>query len=223
MVGQTESGPLLDGSGNRRVYRAAVRGHVHALIAMGYERLEPADFVNSEEPDITGALVDAMHDAIQDRDAPDWVDHYALPKDDRPLSVAGRRGKRRFRVDIEFERVRHGPRPLFRFEAKRLGARHPVCDYLGEDGMGCFLTGRYPVTDDEAGMLGYVQSDDEQAWAERIERRLHTNNSAYSIRSDGAWCRVRVVSGLSHTYRTRHDRKSPLPPVTIRHVLLRFR
>jgi hypothetical protein len=189
---------------------------------MGYQRLSPATYAASEEPEITGELVRAMHEAMQDDDAPEWVAHYELPKDDPPLNVPGRLGKRRPRVDIEFVRVCLGPRPRFRFEAKRLGRANPVGDYLGREGMGCFLSGKYLLTGDEAGMLGYVQSEDEPRWASKIEARLHASGNQFGIREDGPWQRARIVPGLDHTYHSRHDRRNPLPPVTIFHVLLRF-
>lgn len=189
---------------------------------MGYDRLKPADYSTSEEPDITGELVQAMHDAMQDEDAPRWVIHYELPKDDPPLNVEGRRGKRRFRVDIEFVRVCHGPRPKFRFEAKRLDLNNPVGKYFGEEGMGCFRSGKYPVMHAEAGMLGYVQSDDEQAWADRLKAELPGRKNKYGLRKDGPWGRELVRDGPGHVFRSRHDSEGKLPPVTIYHVLLLF-
>ena len=219
---RTGSGASSGRSANHEVYATSLRYHVHEMIWMGYQRLKPADYTTSEEPDITGELVRAMHDAIQDDDAPDWAIHYELPKDDPPLNVQGRRGKRRPRVDIEFVRVSRGTRPRFRFEAKRLGLGHPVGLYLGEEGMGRFLSGKYPVTHEEAGMLGYVQSRNEQTWADKLEAELERKPEKYAVREDGPWERVSIVARLHHTYRSRHDCGSALPPVTICQVLLRF-
>ena len=47
-------------------------------------------------------------------------------------------------------------------EVKRLGKGNPVSRYLGAKGLGCFLSGSYAGTEQRGGMLGYVQSDDEQ-------------------------------------------------------------
>ena len=209
-------------SGNQQAYLASFCIDVHELISMGYQRMDYQAFSASEETDITGELVRAIHGAMQDRRAPEWMVRYALPKDDPPLNTAERLGKHRFRIDIEFERVQRGQRPLFRFEAKRLHGSHDVGKYLGEDGLGCFLSGKYPLTHHEAGMLGYVQSDDEPTWAKRIEDRINGRRSEYAVCTDGAWQKAPVVLGLDHTYRTRHNRKPPLSAVTIRHVLLRF-
>ena len=79
------------------------------------------------------------------------------------MNVQGKLGKSRPRVDIEFERVVRGKRPRLRFEAKRLNSAtgHTVAKYLGEEGLGCFLSGKYPMMHAEAGMLGYVQGEDE--------------------------------------------------------------
>lgn len=208
--------------GNRACYLPTFRRHVHEILYMGYRRLDYAQLTSSEEPEITGELVRAMREAMQDGGAPHWVVNYALPKDDPPLNVEGRLGKRRPRADIEFERTQLGPRPVFRFEAKRLNGIHPVSAYLGPDGLGCFVSGRYPADGEEAGMLGYVQSDDEATWADRINSCISSHRRQYALRPDGTWRKVAIVSGLGYTYRTRHDRPSPLPPITIGHVLLRF-
>lgn len=219
---RSRAGASSGKSANWKVYVAYLRRHAHEMIWMGYERLNPAAYALSEEPDITGELVRAMQDAMQDDNAPEWIVHYELPKDDPPLNVPGLLGKRRPKVDIEFVRVQPGTRPRLRFEAKRLGPKHPVGKYLGEDGMGCFLSGKYPVTHGEAGMLGYAQCGDEQTWADKIKAELDGNRNQYAVREDGAWQKVRIAPNLRHTYRSRHDRTDPLSRVTVHHVLLRF-
>lgn len=185
---------------------------------MGYARLCPNDLALSEETEITGELVRAMHDAVQADSAPSWVVHYALPKDDPPLNTPSRLGKARYRIDIEFERVQRGARPLFRFEAKRLGERRPASIYLGKDGLGCFLSGRYPTTNCQAGMIGYVQSDDEATWASKISECMSKDRGAYRVQKLGEWRRIRIIHGLKYTYQTSHA----TPAITIYHVLLRF-
>lgn len=189
---------------------------------MAYDRLVPLDYISSQETEITGELVRAMREAMQETDAPEWVSPYALPKDDPPLDVPGRYGKARPRIDIEFELVRRGPRPTLRFEAKRLGPRHPVSGYLGKDGLGCFLSGKYPLTGREAGMLGYVQSDDEDVWAGKLADRLREDPGGYSLRRGGDWRRVRIIAACRHTYRTVHTGPRSNGPLTIYHMLLCF-
>ena len=221
MDSTSSSDAPLGTMGNHDAYVEALRGHAHELLAMGYGRLEPARYKDSEEPDITGELAKAVEEAIEDPEAPQWVDHYALG-DDPPLNVEGRLGKWRPRVDVEFQRVQHGPRPRLRFEAKRLDPKHPVSIYLGRDGMGCFLSGLYPAPSGEAGMLGYVQSEDEQTWAAKIEERLSAHPTEYELASDGGWRKQVVSPRLAHTYRTHHLPEKTRVALTVHHVLLRF-
>src|SRR5262245_62168224 len=175
---QKSSSRMGEGRGLRDTYRRSLRTHAHTLIAMGYQELHAQDLVNSQEPEITGELVRAMREIQERAAAPPWVVYYTI-HDDPPLNVPGKRGAKRPRVDIEFERVTRGTRPRLRFEAKRLGRNHGIGQYLGEDGLGCFISGRYPLTHPEAGMLGYVQSNDETTWAAKIAMALTRAPDAY--------------------------------------------
>lgn len=210
-------------SANRASYFRGFIRHIHVLIQMGYARLEPSQLKTSEEPAITGKLRAAIREAMGDQTAPSWADRYFV-QEEEPISTNRREGKRRRRVDIEFERGQRGPRPRFQFEAKRLRNDRSVGEYLGEDGIGCFLAGddAYAQAQDEAGMLGYVQTYDECAWAAKIQARLGRNPTQYHLRGDGKWKRCRISSGPKHTYRTRHDRSKPPRPITVFHVLLKF-
>jgi hypothetical protein len=142
--------------------------------------------------------------------------------DDPPLNVSDRQGTRRPRVDIEFERVNRGPRPRLRFEAKRLGIRHPTGPYLGNDGLGCFTSGKYPLTHPEAGMLGYVQSGGETSWAANLESALRQTPARYSTTEEKAWEPFPITSALLHTYRSRHHCQTMAEELQIFHTLLRF-
>jgi len=209
-------------SSNREYYLRALRRHAHELINMGYGRLVPSELSGSAETHITGELVQAIHAAMQAPDAPSWVVHYALPKDDPPLNTPGRHGSSRVRVDIEFERVKCGPRPLLRFEAKRLGNGHPVSMYLGDEGLGCFLSGKYPTTHGEGGMLGYIQTESEEHWAAKISAALKEGRRKHTVCKDGQWCSTNIIHGLKHTYRTQHHAPRPGDSLLIHHILLRF-
>lgn len=154
------------------VYLDELRIHAIELIRMGYQQVPSASFVAMEEDDITDELVLAMRTAKQNPNAPAWVDFYEV-HEQRPQNVAGKRGKRRPKMDIEFERNQRGPRPRLGFEAKRLGHRHTVNDYLGEKGMAAFLVEYYPTTHGEAGMLGYVQEDSVAGWSSKLAAEVN--------------------------------------------------
>ena len=207
-------------SANRPVYTASFRVHVHGLVQMGYQRLNPAMHAQSEEPEITGELVRAIRKAMEGTKAPRWVTRYAV-HDDPPQNVNNLLGKKRPRVDIEFERTQRGPRPRYQFEAKRLKDNSSLSDYLGRDGLGCFLDGRYGVGQPEGGMLGYVQKDDESVWAEKLAVRLSGNQGIRPLRGGKGLTRVMMANGPRHTYQTTHVRVDS-SEVTISHTFLRF-
>ena len=48
---------------------------------MGYRELNPTDYANSEEPDITGELVRAMREILERDSSPDWVEYYSIHDD----------------------------------------------------------------------------------------------------------------------------------------------
>jgi hypothetical protein len=171
---------------------------------MGYQALCAADFENSQEPEITGELVRVMREALERDTAPPWAEYYAI-HDDPALNVPGRRESARPRVDIEFERINHG-----------------VTKYLGAEGLGCFTSGKYPLTHPEAGMLGYVQSRNESVWASRIETELCRKPGAYYAVGDVLWEQHRVTPRLAYTYRSKHYCQAAGEDIDIFHILLRF-
>ena len=205
----------------RSIYQISLRTHAHELIAMGYQELQAEDFANSQEPEITGELVRAMREIQEQASAPDWVVYYTI-HDDPPLNGPGKRGNKRPRVDIEFERVKRGIRPRLRFEAKRLGRNYGVRQYLGKEGLGCFISGRYPLTHPEAGMLGYVQSHSEAAWAARIEATLSQAPAMYSVADNELWEQHHITLRLLYTYRSKHHCPALGEDIHVFHTLLCF-
>ncbi len=92
---------------------------------------------------------------------------------------------------------------------------------LGEDGLGCFLSGWYPATHGEAGMLGYVQSGEEADWAEDIESRLSEGGAVYGS-VDPLFAPRQIHAVLHHTYTSCHLQSQGTGHIVIHHVLLRF-
>jgi hypothetical protein len=206
-----------------QAYGERLRQHAHELIAQGYARMDKAAFVQQHEPAITGELVRQIRAFLESgQSVPEWVADYSI-HDDPPLNTAGKVGNTRPRVDIEFEYVVRGKRPRLLFEAKRLcsGTGHSVAGYLGEDGLGCFLSGRYPLTHGEAGMLGYIQSATEEVWAAKIASRLVADPAAYGI-VPPALSRQRIAQELEHTWFSRHRPQDSEDLILVHHVLLRF-
>lgn len=172
--------------------------HAHRILWEGYSSLVPSSLHDAEEPAITGLLVAGMRAFIEGPDSPEWVLDYAV-HDDPPVhspSDDKREGKRRPRVDLILERCgRRGPHPRFPWEAKRLGRGATRADYLGTDGLGCFLEARYPIPSGVAGMLGYIQEGTCPWWADQIWRKLRLTPDEICIEG-GPTCLFRSIHAL---------------------------
>lgn len=197
---------------------------VHNLVKLGYDRLDAKRFVTAEETAITGDLVESIA-VVLDCPAAKWMRFYSV-YDDPPVIGPKRRGHRRRkgrarqRVDIRLDSSEVLPRTRFCFECKRLGKGHPISRYLGKDGLGCFVQGMYAREDDRAGMLGYIQSDDEKTWAERLSAKLLRTPKNFALRDP--WRHAPVDQQLHHTYRSTHGRGRGRRQIEIYHTLLLF-
>ena len=207
-------------SGNKPDYEQSFVRRSHCILSMGYARLDAPSLANHEEEEIAGELTRAMQEAVQDIAAPRWAKHF-WPAEETRVHESGRLGKHRRRIDIEI--LQHGiaPRRRLRFEAKRLRDAASHRRYLGEDGLGCFLDGRYAKEDSIAGMLGYVQQDSVKGQARRLADTLEAAPENYAMVADGQWKEVVIVTELS-TFRSIHSRRRPLGPITLLHTFLLF-
>ena len=202
-----------------QVYAEALRAHAVTLIWLGYQRLNASSFAIADEDDITDELVEQINLARQDPTSPNWVDHYEV-HEQRRERIDGKRGKGRPIMDIEIECHRRGPRPRLGFEAKRLGRGNSVGDYLDDEGLGAFLTGYYPTTHGEAGMLGYVQEHTPKDWSVKLASSLNDNREKYRVTTGGDWRSFSAdVASLSSC--SSHADASGNPLFVI-HVLLSF-
>ncbi len=202
-------------------YRTSFLRDVYRLIAGGYHSLAPESLVEKEEPAITGLLVEAIESYLDNPRSPNWTERYAV-QEERPIHASTREGKARYRVDIQIESSGRQPRPRFQLEAKRLRETNSksLASYLGPDGLGCFLSGRYAATHEQAGMLGYVQSGTAATWASRIHEKLNREANRYQLASRSEGLRhQRLVPELEHSYISRHVRPSD-GDIDIHHILL---
>ena len=210
-------------SDDRHEYRSVFRRQVFELLRRGYERLDSPDFQDSEEEDITGELIREIRNVVEDRSGPSWAQHYAI-HDDPKINTHRRLGKRRLRLDIEFERTGVGKHPRYPFEAKRLSSQtHAKMDkYLGADGLRQFLSGNYANEQDEAGMLGYVQSETPSCWAKKAHDTFIKDTELLRLCFDGNWKHVDNLTNFDNCYRSKHNRSSVGKPITLFHVFLSF-
>ena len=207
-------------SSNKPVYMTSFVRRTHEILKMGYDRLDAPRYSKHEEEDITGELVRSIQNTLQDRTAPRWAKNFWVIDEARVYDCK-RLGKRRLRIDIEIIKSQQGPRPRFRFEAKRLRDSASRRAYLGSDGLGCFLDGRYAKEDEIVGMLGYVQEDSIDAHATALERTFVDNRQRYATRDEKQWLDAGLVKRLT-TYRTTHNRADGISPIVVLHTFLSF-
>ena len=207
---------------DREDYRRVFRKQVFQLLQWGYDRLNASKYQAAEEEDITGELAKEINAILQDRTFPEWVWRFYVHEEFR-INVAGRKGKRRNRLDIVVIRVQCGPRPRFPFEAKRLSAgTHSIGNYLGSKGLCQFLTGDYGQDVSEGGMLGYVQSHTPDYWAQKANEKINNAPQDYQICQDGCWINEKFLEELAPCYRSIHHRLFGKSPITIYHFFLVF-
>jgi hypothetical protein len=218
---RSSAGKKAGESVDRPVYLAKFVKDAHRLLALGYRRLDSASQASTEEEEITESLANAIADLLDEEGAPRWTDRYVV-NDEIRLRHPTRKAKKRPRIDIQIVYVKGRPRPRFHFEAKRFGPKNHVGDYLGKEGLGCFLTGDYARDSEDAGMLGYVQNESCDWWAKKIEQSLQKDTRKYGVVTGTSWEAHCVIEELPHCYRTRHERPSVGRPVCVYHTLLLF-
>jgi hypothetical protein len=212
-----------EGTPDRGEYVSQFRRHCHQLIAVGYSRIHAEDHSESEEDFITQRLKETIRGAQREGTLPRWADRYFVT-DQAPVSALRRVGKKRPKIDLEFQSTESRNRPVYHFEAKRLrrGNSSPG-KYLGRDGLRMFLTELYGLSGNEGGMLGYVQSESPEHWAKKIQGKLERDpKENHRLTDDGKWIAARLTPELKYTYATCHHRLT-LGNITIYHTLLDFR
>jgi len=162
-----------------------------------------------------------MKEAKLQRNAPTWMIRMYVA-DDPPVNAPGRLGKRRRRVDVEFERSERGAAFHFHCEAKRLYRNDSVLEYLGKEGLGMFLAGKYANDEEIGGMLGYVQTEGVADWLARLTEALASGGAKYAVTSDGALEVAGLIPEIPQIHRSRHERSAVGQPILIFHTLLMF-
>jgi len=154
-------------------YLVVLREDAHQLLAWGYLDSRHELSVARDEYDMTGVIATAMDRRISAPETPERFMVYAV-YNERPISPHGELGKNRLRLDIQIECCSARPKTYFTFEAKRLrddtvsSVADSLVNYLGDEGIGRFITARYGKESVEAAMLGYIQAHDAQFWFGQI-------------------------------------------------------
>lgn len=203
-------------TGLPRAYGPRFIPDVYRLIEEGHRRLDPSALSGMDEEVISQRLGEAMEAITQDED---WAVRYHVHIE-RPVGHQ-RTGKRRPRLDLDVEKNRRSPgqRPRFPIEAKRLGGGYGTDDYLGREGLECFMNGTYAPTQPVAGMLGYVQADEPSYWAGWIAKGLAKSTYQKTLcLEERTWTRRPHPSSSMFCYESDHAR--PGCPIRIHHILL---
>jgi hypothetical protein len=171
----------------RQEYSRSFLLAVHAVLFEAIERLKMCSLAGCDEVAITGKLVTELNAVVDSARAPTWGFALAI-HDDPPVDIGAKTGKSRPRIDIQIEKVHPGPRVRFSFEAKRLrlDSTNSIAAYVGRDGLGCFVAGRYAPGEPWGGMLGYVESGAVEEWVTRIGDKI-TKIQELACHSEGHW------------------------------------
>lgn len=155
-------------------YLAVLREDAHLLLAWGYADARRELPNARDEYDITGLLANAMDRRISDPATPERFMLYSV-HNERPISPNAELGKDRPKLDIQIEHCGVRPKRHYTFEAKRLrddnraSAADTLAHYLGDEGVGRFVVGRYESERVEAAMLGCIQAHDPAFWVRLLE------------------------------------------------------
>lgn len=181
--------------------------HAHRLLAAGAARLDRAALAQLEEPAITGRLCAAVNAFLLEPDSPAWCEHYDC-HDDPPVNDSEKEGRARDRADLKIVTTSY-PRPELFVEAKRLreGDSHALSHYVGKDGIGCFLHGRYASAYDFGAMLAYVVTGTVDSWVEALEKRLLRDHRDLGLAAGAVWRSATELPAEVSARCSRHSRK----------------
>jgi hypothetical protein len=203
------------------VYLESLRQHAHQLLVWAYQDVRARIHVDLDEPAITGLLCEAMKERLDRPDTPDAYDHYCVG-DQTPVSVDGRLGNDRLRLDMSVILANGRPRLEYVFEAKRLRTSgFPISLYTGAGGMGDFIECRYAQNCPEAAMIGLFQNRDLKYWHSELSRVFKADAESTSprlgVRAHPA--PVEVLPELLGVLESNHMRTNQAP-IRLLHVFL---
>lgn len=214
-------------AGNYVDYRRAFLAGVHKLLRLAYSMLTPSDYVGAEEEDITGEMRKHMRYLTEDAPTEPWMNFYSVHNEDPvddvldPETKKKRKGKKRPRLDIRFVWKQRIPNTSFCVEAKRLYRRDSPSKYVGDDGLGAFLSGYYAKGSDASGMLGYVQAESLNHWLPRLTVKIGRAGGGGAKSRLQPLVKQMFEGGPNEVYVSRHSRKGDCA-IEVFHTFLAF-
>lgn len=202
-------------------FSALFRKQVHLLIALGYQESESRIRSSLDEEAITGFLFHAIRN-ITRFSSEGWCLKYDV-YNEMPIPGGGRIGRSRKQTDLIIMYVYEG-KPEFVFEAKPLNYNKSYQrekNYVDKDGLQRFIIGEYADYTSrfpEAGMLGYVLSDQVEEWRERLKAAIEKDKLILRLKS--AQSNIKVTDELAVEWVSEHDRDTAGNSITVYHILL---
>jgi hypothetical protein len=203
------------------VYREAIREHSYQLLAWGYADVRGQIHSESEEPDITGLLCQAMQQRIYRPDTPERFLNYAIG-DQAPISPNAELGNDRLRLDVSVRRTGIRIEIVYVFEAKRLRTgSFPIGKYLGDGGMGDFIQCRYAVGCPEGTMIGLWQDKDQAYWQRQLQTAFDRDSKAPTptLAVESCLVSAQVSTCIPDVWRSVH-RRSDGSVIDLNHIFL---
>jgi hypothetical protein len=196
-------------------YNYGFRRDSHQLLAWGHQDASPQIHCDLMEEEITGLIVEAIEQRLDDPTTPEKFDRYSVDEE-KPIAIEGRTGKNRRRLDLVVVSGQSRPRPKYIFEAKRLRKNgYPIGKYIGEDGLQCFSKGVYASQYPEAAMVAYIQSDTASYWEKELKRTINDDLSCTKQPSE----KVPVIESISDVWVSEHEREHS-SSIIVYHIFL---
>jgi hypothetical protein len=142
----------------------------------------------------------------------------------RPKLVSADSDSETGEVDIQIDSFSRHPDAYFVFECKRLNVSYKsefkteASTYVGQTGMGCFLSGQYPTTCDCGGMLGYVIDGDVPSAVAAVNQVLHHRRGDLHLGPPHQLAAAAIIAD-ARVYQTTHS--PPTRTLLIYHIFLR--
>jgi hypothetical protein len=208
---------VVTGKGANQWFPEGFVPEILELLQATWEKLKfPRDV--RLEPRITNLLSRAIEEEYT-REGKEWYVHPEIKEAD-PIT-----GKEISRTDIRlYHRGIPGQQLYFAFEAKRLHVeasdrtRGGYSEYVGVDGMMCFITGKYSKAAPAGGMLGYVMDGDLERAARGISEAIRDRSVDLKLVSGGEYRFSPLMALRKWNGETHHRRRTEL--LTIYHLLL---